>query len=674
MNINTHFYVNWWHDWVRRHKGSPHRMKNITDYARAHCLHKILQQIEKADRRLPQLNFRLQKQWADRLSTGIDVDDFNVTTVTPEPIYAPKQIARIQIRFWSNFILLLLFTAAESVLFTVTASTYMRQSPLPLQILVGTSFAVGIMFAFSYNLSSYKHYLEALDLKAKKVTENGLKWYRFKYILGIVSTLFVFIAVALAGVARMYYFEHIDPSGMTPDEFKLIQLATKYAGWFSLIVGIPITIFVGFMKHTFTKVAVDYFHYRKMNSASKSMASNTDEFIKYAKFILMEARQQALYYWLSVLNVKGQIHEGEIDVKYRELNERYMFLRMQPGFVVTNEIYRRYRLIQSSFEELFVYGIVHDDLITDKINEAAAMLQIPKEQAAEYIRQIEETKANCKLPTFSSNGHSKNEVTFTTKTGINTILGLIIVTGMMFASCKDSNKITRLPHNIVTGADISGSRTPANVLWYKEIVEQHILTNAGMKDRVIVLPIDAGSLQASEEILYLDFASNSYYNQSAGQNQDLVQKRLHHDSIVVGQHRFSLAFDSALVHRMNFSGGTDIVGTLQVVQKYLLPGHDNVVILLSDMLLDANFGSGRVNFESNVLNDTSDLSSMLTKVPVVNLSGWKVIVLTGAQTKIPSAKYMAVRTFYERYFSKCGANLLGYSSETVSMIDAELAK
>ena len=246
----------------------------------------------------------------------------------------------------------------------------------------------------------------------------------------------------------------------------------------------------------------------------------------------------------------------------------------------------------------------------------------------------------------------------------------LLVTTILF-SCKTKSAEEKLPLNEIVQVDLSGSRIPPVTNWFKEIISFNVILKLDKNGAIGILPTDSASLQGGQEIAVADFSKNDYHNEFAGNDKEKVEMNIHRDSLKAFQQRFSLAFDSMLARR-KFQNGTDITGGLELAKKYYLPNHENIIILFSDMLIYHNYGKGLIDFEHN-LNDTSEINCFISKVPQMDLSGWKVIVITG-QSNISATKYSAVEGFWERYFEMCHGKLELYTCCSVSLLEKELKR
>lgn len=244
-----------------------------------------------------------------------------------------------------------------------------------------------------------------------------------------------------------------------------------------------------------------------------------------------------------------------------------------------------------------------------------------------------------------------------------------IIAITMTISCTNKTG-TKQPKNIVVAVKMCSCQYPPVMQGYKSIISNSIISNLGTKDAIKILPIDSGSLQAGLEIQTADFSVNNYSNENSGNDKEKAEMNIHYDSLAALKQRFSIAYDSAFAQRAIFQRGADVTGCLESARKYHLSDHENVLIIFSDMQIYHDYGKGLVDFQCH-LNDTSEISAFLNKVPQLDLRGWKVIVITG-QLNISATKFSAIQAWWERYFSLCHCELKLYTCCSISLLENEL--
>lgn len=70
--------------------------------------------------------------------------------------------------------------------------------------------------------------------------------------------------------------------------------------------------------------------------------------------------------------------------------------------------------------------------------------------------------------------------------------------------------------NIIVPLDLTKRSDSCHIVWFKSVIGEVILPNMGLKDRLVIIPVDRNSTSASEEIFTVDFLHNVYGNEFAG--------------------------------------------------------------------------------------------------------------------------------------------------------------
>ena len=229
-------------------------------------------------------------------------------------------------------------------------------------------------------------------------------------------------------------------------------------------------------------------------------------------------------------------------------------------------------------------------------------------------------------------------------------------------ACTSEKQIHR---NIITAIDLSGSRSDsAIVAWASSTVQEHVIANMGQKDKLVVTPIDYASSTSTSEIYEVDFSSNIYTNEYAGLDEDKIAMQSHADSLAEASMRFAVEFQQEIVARKRYPSGTDVFGALKTIRLYYSEGYQNTVILLSDMLHNAESFNLQRSIQQGVPVD-----SLLAKSPSFDLSGFSFTILTGEQARLSPTLFAQVQTFWEKYIRKNGGKALGYGSKETVILD-----
>lgn len=222
--------------------------------------------------------------------------------------------------------------------------------------------------------------------------------------------------------------------------------------------------------------------------------------------------------------------------------------------------------------------------------------------------------------------------------------------------------------NILVCLDISLSRDSSTIAWFIEVIKTKILPYLGPNSRISVIPVDAGSMTSSEEILRTDFSKNNYHNEFAGLQDEENAAQAHSDSAKAVALRFDRGVSAVISNRRRMNSHSDIIGALKQAEKYYSRDADNVLILLSDMVQSDD----RVDFDKH-LNNPQDTLLLLSKVEKVDLSNWKIVVLTGKQESTSVEKFEVTYAFWRGYFRSNGV-LVDYSSGSSNRLEQLLTE
>lgn len=231
-------------------------------------------------------------------------------------------------------------------------------------------------------------------------------------------------------------------------------------------------------------------------------------------------------------------------------------------------------------------------------------------------------------------------------------------------SCKTNPPIHR---NIICYIDFSENPNfDKRVAYYSEIVNNIIIKNMSFNDRLIVLPIDNGTVTNSSEIIDSSLKKQFDYipdGTSPLDENDVAQKNIGDDKQKISDN-FNLNIEKAISDRSNLQKGTDIIGALSNVSKYYQGGQENIVILLSDMMnWSDNLKMEEGSFTANMID------SKLAQLPKIDGKSTKILVHSGDLTNISNKHFTVLNQFWTKYFLNNNFILVDYSSGAKSKLE-----
>lgn len=239
---------------------------------------------------------------------------------------------------------------------------------------------------------------------------------------------------------------------------------------------------------------------------------------------------------------------------------------------------------------------------------------------------------------------------------------------LSFSSCTNtvSDNSEDLPYNIICFIDFS--ETPDwedRMNSMKVIIQNSVINKLGYNAKLIILPLDKGSITGSKEILIGTTRDEFDYipDMTAPPDEEKVARenlQKTRDSLI---NVFNTAFSVTSKERKSLQKGTDIFGAIDQAGQYITKGK-NLIIFFSDMMNwsnDLKMEPG--NFTLSAIEDK------LAKSPALTLPESSIYVLTGNVSHIDADHFKAVKQFWEKYFQKQQIVLLDFSSGNVTQLE-----
>lgn len=234
---------------------------------------------------------------------------------------------------------------------------------------------------------------------------------------------------------------------------------------------------------------------------------------------------------------------------------------------------------------------------------------------------------------------------------------IVLIAVISVLSCSKEKQ----PVNTIVGFDISKSRNNSVIQWYFDAVYNGVLLGSSPQSVVTVLPIDNGSQTATEELLRVDFSAHDYTNEYAGLNADKLEQTMHTDSVTAAARQLLANVNTSISTRAEMGGGSDILGFLRQAQIYKMKDTRNVLVLLTDMLQDADGIYIDTKNEQNI-------EQFFENLPEIDLDGFDIHILTGQQPKISTRLFLLLKDKWTKYLTDCGATVINYSTGGVSQL------
>ena len=414
MNKITNWLFHWWYvKKLQEQQSSPFKMKLETDSLKSNCILEVENEIGMPWLALKSLAYKLGIKTVFNNRIRIHRDDFGKQSVVANPVFTQNQIAELKSKFWFYRTILISFCIAESFLYSLTASLFVPGGGLLLQIPVAIFLAILVMLGLDYAFDKHFIYRDVIERHSKKeLSEIELVKYKDVRNIGYTIIVLSFTAIIFSGLARIYYLEYIPSKGLPPERLISVVQASKMASVFTLAVTLIAALYMAMLKRDQAKIGIRFRMFKTWHAAHVQRNSYTQDLIKHANKIVLTTESVIEKHWQLVIDLKRVYKMGtEYDERFESLNTEYVLLKVQPGFTLTDCLYRTFAPIQCAYEELFKYGVMNAKEIKDKLTFASEILTVPEDHLEEHLAAIPKLKTEEVEETFiipATNGKLKN--------------------------------------------------------------------------------------------------------------------------------------------------------------------------------------------------------------------------------------------------------------------------
>ncbi len=361
MWYSTSLYKKW------RYGKTDFKLKNWTETMKSSCLDDILSKFDKESKGYihSSVRLRIKDKKEDVTSTYRNI--FGQDEKINHPIFTQNEIAKLSSKRVLYPFLLILLLAFEGLLYSLLANLItprsLRETLPAIPVVFGVAFAVVFVVALHFSFQYYFSYLEAKTLiETKQLDRKLLK----KYIVKRNMAIFVFIAFVVTNIATAIIRAKIlEPKGGEDNDYSTPLFIMSLGLTFIAAIAMGLIEHELFEKnekyHVFMNWKRQHKERKKYMTAIRNLYFNSSKII--AKY--REA------YWSIVLDYQ-RIFESRYDEIDRNMYDKFQS-EIENGTIllskIDEKIYSKYKLIQSSSEELFKDGVEHDLKILEYLQE-----------------------------------------------------------------------------------------------------------------------------------------------------------------------------------------------------------------------------------------------------------------------------------------------------------------
>ena len=374
----TEAYKKW------RYGSTNFKLKNWTETMKSSCLDDILRSFDKVSKKYIHSDVRLKIKNKKDAVTGTFRDIFGKEENIKHPIFTQNEIARISAKRKLYPVLFFLLLVFEGMIYALLANLItprdLREAFPPITLIFGLGFAIVFVVALHFGFQYYFSYLEAKEIvESKSLGKEKLR----KYVVKRNMAYFVFFAFVVTNLATAIIRALIlEPKGGGTDDYGTPLFVMSLGLTFIAALAMGLIEHELFEKNEKYEV---FKNWKRQNKERKEyMTAIKDLYFNSGK-IIARFREE---YWSVVLDYQ-RIFECRHDSIDEPLYNKFE-AEIAAGTIKLNEIddnvYSKYKLVQSASEELFKYGVEHDLKILSYLKEIKESV----DEIAAYEKVIEE--------------------------------------------------------------------------------------------------------------------------------------------------------------------------------------------------------------------------------------------------------------------------------------------
>ncbi|MGF7078862.1 hypothetical protein [Mucilaginibacter sp. UYCu711] len=552
------------------------------------------------------------------------------------PILSASEISRHRKAVRMNYLWMTMMVLAEVGLYYIVSPFFIptiggETLTTILRLAASFVFAIAIMFAISIGYNLILEYIEAKHLHKKQLIEDD-KFENFKsrQRIGIVLVVFGFGAILVMAVIRHLMLKSsVNPNLISDDILRNSTIrkasSASWAAIFACALAIIFGILLAISKNEAQKYAILYKvmlkHGKELKILHKLIKGINEQFACYKKGVSIAIKKACDL----VLHLK-RLAKRDVDVEFNELSVEFNTEKRKSGFVVDKDVYGKFRDIISKDKDLFLFPILNSDSDLTKGN--LDIKGIKDDSEVEYKNAIAQ---------HSSKGNKEAAANRSPLPAT----ALFLLIGFLFAASSCTKPVkNRL---FLMFPDASGSIDYNTKIEYKNNLRQTIAA-AKPGDKIILLPIDAGTVNNSTELATITVPDQTTFKDETDppQEADILQKA-RFDSYLKNE---LAKFDSCIVNylkRSTYRNGTDIIGAFDVAMLYKVDTSKFIptIIIMSDGLNC----SPELNLEKG-FGITQPNAQILDNHKNIDLKDWHVFFLTGNNPKMSAKRYLYAKTFW----------------------------
>jgi|GEM_PF-1672715 len=660
-------FTQFWKQKIRQDRNLVYVHKVYGEARVSNCELEILDAIEAPRRNIRRAISRLKIKVIQNNRTRISREVSGKQVILPNPLFSQDQVSALRNKFYWKVSMLVLLLLGELGINLLLSKVIAPKVSETTAACIAAVITIGVMLFIEMVVTTHFIYIEAKKTNStNKQNAVSLTVLHHRAIAGYVIGVLGFFSIIGFGLTRILYFSQVSTKGIAPELLHTKILQGELAATATFLFSICATLLSGFLKYDISSLAKSmgiYWNWSSLLSKRNGIAHSAEVSVGVIKTRISESIHKH-----SLLLVDQKLIFGlpyEFDEASLELHKKYLYLKSEPGFMVTEDIHREFMPIQMAHLELFEFGVLHNSALKPVFEEIAELENL----IAAYTKEHTDVLIP-KLGDSSEAPQAPNAAPVRKKLSLRgyASVGILLLLFAFLQACspEPAPKAPPPPKNVIVFIDFSISDSSA-LHWYRDVIRDKVIPSLGQKDRLIIFPVDAGSQTASVEITVADFGANIYTNEMVGLDAAENAAMLHADSLLAVGKRFTQAFTVVEAHREVYVQSTDIFGAFGLAMRYIKPGYRNYILALTDGLQSTRECDMQHCFQTE-----GDISRYLDKADSVELRQVEVFFLTGAQPDISPKRFSAIGQFWKAYCHKYHGLYQGFTSGAVSSLQESL--
>lgn len=295
--------------------------------------------------------------------------------------FVQSEIEKQKSAYRKYWFLMILFVGAETCLYYITMDIIAGEVGSVAKW--GLSFLIAFLsiLCFYYFFESHTDYLYYKNNKEKlnindadvKSKYHGALFGYFIGFLGLSITI-------LAAIVRIMYIEHIDTTGMTPEEISFANQINTIVTALIIVVTLAIALVLGYIKYSSYEQIYEYKAYKKWKRIIKRVNKFKQVFIKVKKNIDEHYKILIEENWQLVKELE-RIWGIDVDEQNMDLYKKLKDEKNRGTFVLNESTYSKYGDVINADKGLFEFAVRKEtdiqNILDDTNTKFADVMSLP---------------------------------------------------------------------------------------------------------------------------------------------------------------------------------------------------------------------------------------------------------------------------------------------------------